>query len=276
VEPILAAGGGPILAARCVQDDALRRPRESSPRTHAELRRYLAAGAEGAAVFAFPNQATDPIALYETELMMNYSEAVILEGDNPLAYADLEVFVAPAPYAGETLFVRRQRDVAAAQKVKVDAWERMLDRPEGMAAWMDEVVGIPIGQLLHEDPVLVEDVRTQMLAGIAAARQAPPPKPVEHWAVSERFRGLEGAGLVVVNLRDESERVPAAQLVDDVYRLRKDDALFKDILSWRGYRIPITPWWPISRTHATQVGRRLSLGSTERYVPHRGERSAAR
>lgn len=84
VEAILAAADGPILAARCQRDDALRRPRESSPRQHAELRRYLGAGADAAAVFVFPGQAADPIAFYETELMMNYSEAVILEGDSAL------------------------------------------------------------------------------------------------------------------------------------------------------------------------------------------------
>jgi hypothetical protein len=237
VEAILAAGDGPILAARCVRDDALRRPRESSPRKHGELRRYLGAGANAAAVFVFPGEAADPIAFYETELMMNYSEAVILEGDNPLDYVDLEVLVAPVPCADETLFVRRERDVAATQRAKVDAWERMLSRPEGMVTWMDEAMRIPIGELLRKDPFLVDDVRTKMLAGIAATRKGPPPKPVEHWAVSEPFRGIERAGLVVVNIRDESER---AQLVADAHRLRKDDALFEDMLAWRGNRIPIT------------------------------------
>ena len=45
-------------------------------------------------MFGFPGQAVDSIAFYETELLMNYSEAVILEGDTPLDYADLEVFIA--------------------------------------------------------------------------------------------------------------------------------------------------------------------------------------
>ena len=101
-------------------------------------------------------------------------------------------------------------------------------------------MGIPIGELRRKDPLLVDDVRNKMLAGIAAARKAPPPKPVEHWAVSERFRGIKRTGLVVLNIRDESEGEPAEQLVADVHRLRKDAALFKGILAWRGYRIPVT------------------------------------
>jgi hypothetical protein len=270
VEAFLSAGDGPVLAARCVRDDALRRPRESSPRNHAELRRYLATGAHAAAVFVFPGQAASQIAFYETKLMMNYSEAVILEGDNPLHYADLEVFVAPVPHAGETLFVRRERDVAASQRAKVDAWERMLSQPDGMATWMEEALGIPVGEFLRKNPSLGEDVRTKMLAGITAARKAPPPKPVEHWAVSDRFTGIERAGLVVANIRDQAERVLAEQLVADVRRLRKDEALFKDILSWRGYRTPITAV-VANLVDPSDTGRNKALGRVRRTIRQRSK-----
>ncbi len=99
VEALLAADDGPTLVARCVRDDSLRRSRESSPRTHPEMQRYRQAGAYATATFAFPRHDPDPIEFYETQLMLNYSRAVILEGDNPAGYADLEVFVAPAPLA---------------------------------------------------------------------------------------------------------------------------------------------------------------------------------
>jgi hypothetical protein len=265
VEAILAAADGPILAARCVRDDGLRRPRESSPRTHAEPGRYLQAGAYAAAVFSFPGQMADPISFYETDLMSNYSEAVILEGDNPLEYADLEVFVAPVPDAGETLFVRRQRDVAAAQRARVDGWERMLSQPDGMATWMEEVMGIPVGELLRKKPRIGEDVRTKMLAGIAAARTAPPAKAVEHWAVSERFQGIERAGLVVVNIRDQSERASAEQLVADVHRLRKDEALSNDTIGWRGHRRPITAV-VANLADPGDAGRKKAVGRVRRTI----------
>ena len=79
VEALLAAADGPILVARCVQDDRLRCARESSPRGQPELQRYRPAGADAAAVFTFPNDA-DPFDLYETRLMTNYSRTVILGG----------------------------------------------------------------------------------------------------------------------------------------------------------------------------------------------------
>jgi hypothetical protein len=95
-------------------------------------------------------------------------------------------------------------------------------------------MGLPLGDFARSNPRLTEDVRSRMLEGIAQVRGAPPPRPVDHWAVSERFQGIERAGLVVVNLRDPDERPAAAQLLVDLARLRKDDALFNDIVGWRG------------------------------------------
>src|SRR5690348_4120831 len=116
VEALLAAGEPPMVVGRCTQDDSVGRIRESSSPRHPELQRYRQAGAWAATVFTFPRQDANPVDFYESRLMLEYSEAVILEGDNPAGYADLEVFVAPAPVAGETLYVRRQRDVAAVQR----------------------------------------------------------------------------------------------------------------------------------------------------------------
>jgi Ni2+-binding GTPase involved in maturation of urease and hydrogenase len=42
------------LAARCVRNDSLRRARETSAKTHPELRRYRQAGVTAAALFEFP------------------------------------------------------------------------------------------------------------------------------------------------------------------------------------------------------------------------------
>jgi hypothetical protein len=247
VEALLGAGDGPILVARCLRDDRLRRLRESSPRSHRELERYRRAGAYDSALFTVPRQNANSIDFYESRLMLNYSRAVVLEGANPAGNADLVVFVAPAPLAGETLYVRHQRDVAAAQRAKADAWDELLRRPDGMAIWLEDVMGLPLGNFARNNPRLAEDVRSRMLEGIAQVRDTPPRAPTEHWAVSERFHGIEAAGLVVVNIRDSAERPAAEQLLMDLVRLRKDDALFNDILGTplsllgsRGTRTPIT------------------------------------
>jgi len=86
----------------------------------------------------------------------------------------------------------------------------------------------------------MEDLRASLLAGIAAARKAPQPRATQYWATSDRYSGIEHAQLVVVNVRHDSERDAAEQLAADLVRLRKEEKLFNDVLSFRGSRTPIT------------------------------------
>jgi hypothetical protein len=143
--------------------------------------------------------------------MEDYSEAAVLEGDNPIGFVDLAVFVAPAPAAGKTVFVRRKRDRAKEERVRADAMEWLLHGPDGAAELLGPVIGGPLVEL---------------------ARMS----HTEHWAVAGGYEGVEHAQLVVVNIRGEAERQRGEQLVADVGRLR----LFDDILGFRGSRIPIT------------------------------------
>jgi molybdopterin-guanine dinucleotide biosynthesis protein len=85
IETVLQRVDPPILVARCRRDDHLAEPEESSPRTDPELRRYLEAGADGVALFTFPEAATTTDDFFMTGLMAEYSRAVVLEGDSPLS-----------------------------------------------------------------------------------------------------------------------------------------------------------------------------------------------
>lgn len=109
MEAVLEVVDGPVLAARCIRDDALRQPRETAIKDHPELRRYKQAGAWDAALFAFPGNLIGTDAFFISKLMEDYSTAVLLEGDDPVGFVDLKVFVAPPPVAGEDLFVCRRR-----------------------------------------------------------------------------------------------------------------------------------------------------------------------
>ena len=82
VEALLMAGDSPMVVGRCTRDDSVRRMRESSPRSHPEIQRYRRAGAWAAAVFTFPRDAANLVDFYESGLMLEYSRAVVLEGDN--------------------------------------------------------------------------------------------------------------------------------------------------------------------------------------------------
>jgi hypothetical protein len=84
------------------------------------------------------------------------------------------------------------------------------------------------------------ETRAKLPAGITAARKAPQPKPAQHWAIRDRYSGIEHAQLVVVNVRHDSERGTGEQLAEDLVRLRKEEKLFSHVLGFRGSRTPIT------------------------------------
>jgi hypothetical protein len=241
VEAILGnAGGGPILAARCVRDGSLRRSREAAPSSHPELRRYRAAGASGATLFTFPQSEAGSDAFFTTRLMEDFSEATILEGDNPLAFVDLAAFVAPPVPADGTLLVRRSRDRAKQGRNQAAALERMLREPDGVANLLGQLVGAPVAAAARERPELLHRTRATLLARLAQARGAPPAKPTEHWALAAGYEGIERAQLVVVNVRSAAERERGEALAQEVARLRKDRAVFDDVLGFRGNKTPIT------------------------------------
>jgi hypothetical protein len=268
IEAVLETGSAIILAARCIRDDALRRPREANPNDHPELARYRAAGGSGAALFTFPGCEVGSDAFFLTNLMTDYSESVILEGDNPLEFVDLAVFVAPAPEAGETLFVRRKRDRAAEQRDKAHRMERLLRKPDGVAELLDLTWGGPIADFARKRPALLEQTRAKLLADLVAIRDLPPPKPTVHWAIADHYAGIGHAQLVVANIHDERERSEAERLIADVGRLRKEKRLFDDILGSRGTHTPITAV-VANLADPNDAGRRKALARTRRALRSR-------
>lgn len=100
VEAVLGEVDAVALVARCVRDGAAKRRRETAPKAHPELRRYRQAGASGVAVFRFAGDWYAHDDFFTTDLMNEYSEVVLVEGDNPLQHVDLSVFVAPGPVGG--------------------------------------------------------------------------------------------------------------------------------------------------------------------------------
>jgi hypothetical protein len=164
----------------------------------------------------------------------------VIEGDSPLGDADLRVFVAPPPAAGQRLLVRQRRDHAAQLRARTAAMERLLGEPDGAAQLLEQLVGGPVVAFARERPELMEQARVGLLAGIGKIRSAPPLAPTEHWAVAAGYAGIEYAQLVVVNACQDAERRRAHSLLEDVRRLRADQAVFDDVLGWRGSRGPIT------------------------------------
>ena len=237
IEAMLTGSDALVIAARCVRDDTLRQFRETTPGSHPELRRYREAGAIRGALLTFPGGADLSDSFFATDLMMDYSQAVVLEGDSPLRFVDLRVFVAPPPAEGHQLFVRCTHERGRYARESTAALEQLLRQPDGMVDVLGVIGDARLAELGREHPELLEKMRTR-LGGVAQARRAP--QPDTRWAIADSYAGIEHAQLVVVNARHDGQRQAAEQLVADIVRLRKDNDLLADILGPRGSRIPIT------------------------------------
>ena len=240
VEQLLGALDGWVLAVRCRRDESLRQARESSSARDPEVRRYRAAGASDAGRFSFPAARDSADDFFTSRLLTDVSDVVVIEGDSPLHDADLRVFVAPPPAAGQTLLVRERRDRAAQQRAQAAAMERLLGEPDGAARLLEQLVGGPVVAFARRRPDLLEQARVGLLAGIGKIRSTPLMVPTEHWAVAVGYAGIDYAQLVVVNACGGAERRRAHGLLEDVRRLRADQAVFDDVLGWRGSRMPVT------------------------------------
>lgn len=169
VEAMLAGADALTLAARCLRDDTLAQAREGVPRTHSELRRYRQAGAAGAAVLTFPGKQSGTDDFFMTNLMTNYSQAVVLEGESPLDYVDLRVFVATAPARTEQLFVRRTRRQSP-DEVAGGALHRLLSEPGDLAEALAQIGGEPLAELALNNPALIEKMHA--ILGEVSAKSA--------------------------------------------------------------------------------------------------------
>jgi len=227
IETALAsAGERMIIAARCRLDDSLSQPRESIPKTDPELRRYLAAGACAAARYSFPAGDVAHDAFFMTSFMENYSNAVFLEGDNPISFVDVAIYVAPALSGG--LLVRGKRDRTVKEQARVDPLAAVLRQPDGLDLLVERLLsGRMAGGALR--PELVERLRS-----------TPRPRSTMRWSIADGYRGIERAQLVVVNIRGEAEREKGEMLLAEVARLRKDRAVFDDVIGRWGSKVPIT------------------------------------
>lgn len=238
IERLLDAEAAFAICVRAEHDPKLREDQVSAPKTHKELRRYSEAGAGSVALYRFGPRDAD--AFFTSDFMQDYSEAVFIEGDQPLDYIDLSVFVASPLAPGRSLLRRVRRDRKTAHEASIAQMESALDDPEALIRLIGGSLGEPFVSMALKRPELFEDVRQSMSSKLAEVKRAPAPKPTEHWAIAEGYEGIEHAQLVVVNVRMDGQRADAGRVVEDLGRVRKDQAVFDDILGYRGNKLPIT------------------------------------
>ena len=226
VEALLGRLEHLVTCVRAERDDSLSGPVESARTRSADLRRFASAGACCVAHYRFPACRTAHEDFYLSGFMQEYSEAIIVEGDCPVAAADLAVWVGPALPAGESLLVRETRSRSSDRGVTRKSLERALDDPEEAARVLEELFGMHLSGSTS--------------ARVTGSRKKGSTRAKKRWSITSSCRGIEQAQLVVVSARDESDMQRGESMLEEVARLRKDEAVFADVMGFRGTRVPIT------------------------------------
>ena len=233
--------GAEVAFASCVRaerDLKLRGAKESTPKAHAELRRYRGAGASAVALYRFAEPCTDEFVT--SDFMLEFSEAVFIEGDCPIDFVDLSVFVAPVPPDGRSVLRRVVRDHAAAHRGSIEQLAHALENPDALPRLLRASLGAPFVALALEQAPGLDQLRDSLRAKLEAVRRAPPPAPTQHWALEEGFAGIERAQLVIVNARSDTDHRSAESVLAEVARLRKDEEVYRDVIGVVGNKRPVT------------------------------------
>ena len=181
IERLLGAEVAFAICVRAERDQTLRKEQKSAPKAHAELRRYREAGASAVAFYRFAEPSMD--AFFTSPFMQNYSEAVFIEGDCPIDYVDLSVFVAPVPSNGRSLLRRVVRDHVASHHASIKQFAEALENPEALATLLGARLGEPLVAMALKQPRVLDDLRRSMKSKLGEVRRAKPPTPTEHWAL---------------------------------------------------------------------------------------------
>ena len=232
VERLLTAESSKILmAARCEKDDGLTEPKEFASNTDEEVKRYRDAGASGVMRFRFPPD-TSQESFFLTDMMQDYSQGVLVEGDAPSGFFfELTVFVAPPLPPGEALLLQVEGGPAFRRRRTLASVERKLGVKE--AEFLASLSGLELGA-----PALRFDREHEVVPFPRARRVARSSDLC--WILARGYEAMAAAQDVVVNVRSPDERVCAEAMLQGIARIRKDKAIFRDVVGTLGDKRPIT------------------------------------
>jgi hypothetical protein len=266
VDAILRSFDGLTIVVRCERDDRLSSAKESKGARDAEVRRYREAGATGAARLRFPGE-DEGDSFFTSDVMNDYSNAVVIEGDCPVDYVDLEVFVAPPLPAGAELVERHERPERLEAVDKVQSFFRALADPKGLRKRRRST---DLEELLEASRVYAE---VQGRALDALRRGAAAPSLTAEWTIAKSHRGIERASLVVVNVRAGDDRKSADTMLSQIARLRADDEIRAAVLGRFAHRTPVTAV-VADLSNRKDPGTKKALARIKRAMARRMDRRA--
>src|ERR1019366_6984873 len=232
------------------------------PARDAELGRYRKAGASGVARYRFAGDDEDRDSFFSTDFMNDYSQAVLIEGDCPLEHVDLVVFVAPPLATGTPLLECVERPERAEA---VDKFQALL-RPGALQA----ALGAGRQDELMEMARVYRESLERVLGAMSGGRRRRPSLTKE-WGVTPALRGIERAGLVVVNARSGKEHAAGQRMLPELARLRTDDEIRVAVLGRFAHRLPVTTV-VADLTDAKDAGMRKAIARAKRTISQRSGR----
>jgi hypothetical protein len=266
IEALLRAFHGPTICVRGERDDRLRGPRESSPARDTELCRYRAAGASGVARYRFPVAAKDRDAFFSMDFMNDYSLAIVVEGDCPLKHVDLVVFVAPPLPPGVPLAERTERPERLKAIEKIQGLAGALVRPGGLR----EALRASSQDELLEAARIYEESFDRVIGTLGRRRGTSRALSLTaEWTLAPTHRGLERAGLVVLNVRAQDAHEAAERMLPEIARLRTDDEIRIAVLGRFAHRMPVTAV-VADLANAKDPGTRKAIARAKRTIVQRG------
>jgi hypothetical protein len=235
IEALLAADDeDAIIAVRCRRDESLSKARESRPKNDSELRRYAEAGAIGEVRYAFPDGSHNEF--FMAGFMEDFSDAVVIEGDDPVAVADIEVHVAAASQG--PLLVRQKRRAGPVPPAS-EALLALLEQAGGTERVLARLLRDGHIDAVRQMEQHIEIERGRTHGGWQRTKSAA--ASMMRWTVAEEHSGIERAQLVVVNIRGEDQRERGEALLAEVARLRDDPEVFADMRGLvKGGKVRIT------------------------------------
>ncbi len=254
-EAVLRAFDSPTIAVRCERDDRLAEAKEAKGARDPEVRRYREAGASGATRLRFPAEDEDGDPFFCSDVMSDYSKAVLIEGDCPVEYVDLEVFVAPPMPARTTLLRRVERRSPEVAEIALEEILLGMGDRTAIAAFA--------GSRIRE--------AIEKATAIYGESFSPKGGPGTFWEIAPTHRGLERAGLVVVNVRRGDDRGLADRMLDEIARIRSDDAVRTSILGRFAHRTKVTAV-VANLSDPKDAGTKKALARIKRAMVQRGDR----
>lgn len=229
------------FCVHAVRESTLRKPKEITSREDPHLKRYDEAGAIYSMLYRYPGGAAyDNIDFYERVAITDYSDIIFIEGDSPIDYSHLSVYVTRPLPEDATLLYAGKHDTHAERSRELEKMEQLAEHPELLLELLPSGVGLMLESIGDKSAAILEDISEVLRLKTEELRALPAPEPTDRWKLAESHHGIRDAGMVVVNIHDESERELAAAMVADVARLRSDKKVFDDVLGWQYHRTPIT------------------------------------